>query len=704
MTMAKSDHKGLLDEFSAPTYEEWLVLVNEQLKGVPFEKKLVHQTADGIPVQPIYLKKDVVSLSDTETPPGQFPYIRGTRASGKISGSWSISQPFRYPDVETFNDVARQDLARGLTSLQLSLDKAGRAGMDPDSAEVGSVGCDGMSVINLSDIARALSGIDLGSISLQLDGGLGGVSLLLLLIAYCRSEKIDSQSLAGTLTFDPLSELATSGSLPVPLTVYYDQMVQLIRIREAHLTGFRTIGINAVPYCEGGGSASQELGYAMATAVEYFRELQQRNVAIDEIASSISFSFATGSDFFLEIAKLRAARSLWARIVAVLGGNETSQKAVLNSTSARYNKTVYDPYVNMLRTTTEAFSAVIGGTDVLSVTPFDDLFGLPNEMSRRSARNLQIVLQDECHGNRVIDPAGGSWFVENLTDQLGEAAWTVFQEVEKIGGMTAALKSGMVSKEIAAVDGRRKEKLGQRKDVAVGTNMYANLGETLPESRQPDFEVLWQRRSDEAGKMRSDNDVAEELSKLSDGSVAGGVTAAEKGATLGELNSAVIGEPSDGESAVAIVIQRKTEAYEALRQKSAALVKKTGQAPTVFLANMGPLRQHKARADFSVGFFQPGGFSVIYSDGFDDPVKAAGAAVASGALATVICSTDDTYPDLVPGFVRTVKEQKPEMAVIIAGYPKDHIARFQELGVDEFIHIKANNLQILTKLQAEAGA
>jgi len=709
-----NDEKGLLEEFSVPSYDEWLALVNEQLKGAPFEKKLVKQSAEGISIQPIYLRQDVQDLSPRITPPGQFPFIRGTRASGNTVRSWSVSQPFRFPLVGQFNEVAKQDLARGLTCLQLTLDDAGKSGLDPDQSVVGAVGSNGVSIVNKEDVAQALNGIDLTALQFQLEGGLSGASLLLLLLAYCRQGNVPFEDLKGSMMFDPLADLAASGSLPVSLSAVYDRMAVLVGMSRDVVPGLKSVGIDGRPYCEGGGNAAQELGFAMAAAVEYFRELQQRGVAIDDFASAVSFSFATGSDFFLEIAKLRAARYLWARIIALLGGSEASQKVTLHSVSARYNKTVYDPYVNMLRTTTEAFSAVIGGTDILTVAPFDDLFGLPDEMSRRTARNLQIVLKEECHGNRVIDPAGGSWFVENLTDSLGESAWSVFQEVEKAGGMAAALKSGMVQEVIAEVDQQRRRKLGQRKDVAVGTNMYANLTETLPEVRQPDYESVWQTRAEEAKAAKSAHTAAQDLELLAEMAggrdidisalVDAGVQAAVKGATLGELAVGFMGKATGSETVNPIAMQRRTTAYETLRQKSAEMIERTGKAPVVFFANMGPLRQHKARADFSAGFFEPGGFSVVSPDGFDTVEDAVAATLDSGALVTVICSTDNTYPDLVPPFVEQIKQKKPDITVIVAGYPKDHVVQFQELGVDDFIHVKADNLQILTNLQAKAGA
>lgn len=708
-----NEGKGLLEEFTVPTYEEWRALAEDQLHGAPFEKKLVSRTAEGIEVQPIYLRKDARNLSAQLTPPGQFPFIRGTKAAGNSYKSWAVSQKNRFPTVEAFNQVARHDIANGLTSLQITLDDAGKGGQDPDQSAVGVVGKNGLSIVNRDDLKQALEGIDLTSIQVQLEGGMSGFSLLLLLLEHLRSKNIAFAELQGDMVFDPLAELVTSGSLTTPLQVIYDRMAQLARLNQALVPGFKTLGIDARPYGESGGSAAQELGFAMAAAVSTFRELRQRGLTVDEVASAISIRFAVGSDFFLEIAKLRAARSLWARIVSLMDGSESSQKVTLHAVSSLYNKTIHDPYVNMLRATTEAFSSVIGGSDILTVMPFDDLFGLPDEMSRRVSRNLQIVLKEECHGDRVIDPSGGSWFVENLTDQLARSAWAVFQEVEKSGGMAKALKAGDVQNAIAGVDQQRRKRFGQRQDVAVGTNMYANLTEELPEKQQPDFGPLWQLRADSAKEAKSRHSAAPILTQLAaqvtlpetniTDLVETGIQAAEKGVTLGELSKTVLGEDTAGESVTPLVMERISEAYEKLRQRSTEITAQTGKAPTVFLANMGPLRQHKARAEFSTGFLQPGGFSVINSEGFDKIEEAVSATLASNAAVVVICSTDDTYPDLVPAFVEQIKQKKPDMVILVAGYPKEHVTRFQELGVDDFIHLKADNLKILTKLQAVAG-
>ena len=697
----------LLDEFTPPTYEEWKELIDVQLKGVPFEKKLVTKTIEGIDIQPIYRKVDAKEVSF----PGQFPYTRNTKASGAVGKDWEVSQRLTYSTADEFNEAIKSDVSRGLTRIYLNLDEAGRKGLDP-SQDAG-VGKKGLSISSKEDIEAALKGIDISSLSFQVDGGSATLPLLGLLLSYYQSKGISFDKVVGNTIFDPLAELATSGTLTQSLEGLYDQMSSLTQWALKNMPAVKTIFVDARPYCEGGGSTVHELAFALSTAVEYLREMQNRGIGINEAASSIGFAFATGSDFFMEIAKLRALRTTWANIVEAFGGDSEAQKATVYSGSAKYNKTIHDPYVNMLRNTTEAFSSMIGGCDILSVEPFDDVFGHPNQLSRRIARNVQVILKEECHGGRVIDPAGGSWFIENLTLELGQKAWSLFQQVEQQGGMLSALKAGFVQNSIADVHKEKTKKLGQRKNVAVGTNMYANLDEKLPEFNPTDYEKLAERRTDELKNFKAKRTEVKELTELSSminatessaiGIVDKVIIAAANGATIGELYDALAKE-GDKLSIDPITIQRRVAAYELLRQKAVDFKEKTGELPKVFLANMGPMRQYKARADFTTGFLQPGGFLVDSENAFETVDDAVAATIESNASIVVMCSTDDTYPELIPAFIEALKSKKPDMTIAIAGYPKEHIESFKKIGVDDFIHLKADNLQLLQKFQQKVGA
>ncbi|MEI8234389.1 MAG: methylmalonyl-CoA mutase family protein [Verrucomicrobiota bacterium] len=407
-----------------------------------------------------------------------------------------------------------------------------------------------------------------------------------------------------------------------------------------------SVGVNTLIYHNAGGNAVQELAFGLATGVEYLRQGEKRGVSIDAMAQKLTFSFAMGADFFMAIAKLRAARLLWSKIVAACGGNADSQKMRIYATTSRWNQSKLDPYVNMLRDTTEALSAVAGGADIINVNPFDAVVREPDEFSKRIARNTQLILAEECHFDHVVDPGGGSYYIETLTAQLAEAAWTLFQQVEQAGGMIKALEAGIPQKQVKAVAAKKAEQVAQRRLSLIGVNVYANATEKPLEGKAP------------------------------------------KCCCAGEVHV-----PSNIETLAPV---RGAEPFENLRAAVNASAKKK-----IFLANMGPLRQHKARADFSTGFFQAGGYEVLENRGFQTADEAAAAAIASGASVAVICSTDDTYPEIVPALAPKLKAAG--LHVVLAGYPTEHIEAFQQAGVGEFIHIRANCFQVLSGIATKLG-
>ncbi|MBU2512069.1 methylmalonyl-CoA mutase subunit beta [bacterium] len=698
-------NQKLLDEFAVPTYEQWLELVEKQLKGASFEKKLVKKMVDGFSKLPIYCNSDSDELK--QSIPGKYPFRRGTTTIGHVKAGWGISQHYLSPDASEFNQAVRYDLERGLTAISTRLDLAGANGLDPDEAESGAVGCDGISLFCLEDVAKALENIDLTKVSLVIRPGISFLPLYCFLLNVLNSRNISYTDLKGHLVVDPISLLTTNGGLSVSLEACYNNMAACVEWSSQNTPNFGVIGIDTCPYSESGASNSQELAIALATGVEYLREMLSRGVDVEKTALSIGFHMAVGSDFFLNIAKLRALRILWAKIVSASGGSEQAQKTRLHVSTVRYNKTKHDPHVNLLRATTEAYSAILGGCDSLAVESFDSVFGLPSELSRRVSRNIQVILKEECYGDKVIDPAGGAWYVEALTDQLAEKAWCEFQEIEKLGGTSNALKQGYIQKQILNVTAETKNETAYRKKIIVGTNMYPNLDEPFMPIRMPNFEKIHLNRADEAKLYKSKRDFSNALTGLSGREEKLNLEACLKltaqGVTLGELNSALVNKENSPISIEPLKMRRVSEDYEELRTKAQDYKDKKGFWPQVFLANMGPLKQHKARADFSTGFLQPGGFSVISPEGFKTVEEAVKATLSSTAKIVVICSTDDTYPDLVPDFAKQIKKERPEITVVVAGYPKDHIDQFREVGVDEFIHLKANNLQLLQQFQDKAG-
>jgi methylmalonyl-CoA mutase len=431
-------------------------------------------------------------------------------------------------------------------------------------------------------------------------------------------------------------------------------MAQLVRQVQREGLALRTLGINAAQWAEAGANAVQELAFGLATGVEYLRALDQRGLTADEAGPRFLFTYALGSNLFMEIAKLRAARLLWARAVGAAGGGPEAQRLVCHGRTTRWNKTVLDPHVNLLRTTTEAFAGIVGGCAGLQVGTFDECIRPPDDFSRRLARNIQIILAEECQLGRVVDPAGGSWYVETLTVQLAAKAWTLFQEIERRGGMGAALKAGYPQGLVEKTAADRQAATETRRDGIIGTNLHPNLREKLPAAMaiQP-----------------------------TQAAVAGAVTV----------------KP--------LVPRRRAEPFEALRRRTEALLARTGARPKVFLATFGSRKQHAARAEFSAGFFAAGGFDTVSAKSSDTPEAAAQAALASGAAVVVLCSTDETYPVLVPPCAQALKAAAKPPVVVLAGLPAtpELQQQFKSAGVDEFIHIRANCAKLLAGVLDQLG-
>lgn len=713
--LAENTQTRLLREFPYSTYADWREAAVKLLKGAPFEKKLFTKTYEGITLQPIYMQQDIEGLTHIDSLPGFAPYVRGGNVLGSKIDSWKVAQEIPYGIPEEFHKALRHDLDQGQTAINLLLDKATRLGLDPDQAQPGDVGQDGVSIATLEDLEKALEGVNLEDIPVFVQAGVTALPFAALFAAFMQKHQRSLENVHGYIAMDPLTTLVCEGRLPCSLNAAYNMMAGLTSWAIHHAPGLGTIAVQGYPYHNSGGSAVQELAFVLATAVEYLREMLNRGLAIDEVAPRVWFAFSVGSTYFMEIAKLRAARLVWMKVVKAFGGNDVSQKMALHVRTALWNKTVYDPYVNMLRTTVEAFAGIIGGCDSMHVGCFDEPVRFPDEFCRRIARNIQTILQQEAHLHEVVDPAGGSWFVEKLTDEVARKAWKLFQEVEQKGGMAKALESGFPQEQVKQTASERIANLARRKDVLIGTNRYPNLSERLLEPVDFEGNSVCQER---IGYIKNYRHSLPENVSVSSGSLAQTGTfethsssdtmealikAASSGASIGNLSKALYVEGDPIPKVEPVRLRRGAGMFETLRAATEMYKANTGARPKIFLANMGPLAQHKARADFSTEFFEVGGFEVISNEGFATIAEAANAAIDSDAPVVVICSTDATYPELVPPLTRKIKAAKPETMVFLAGYPTDHIEAFQEAGVDEFIHVQANLYSILANLLKKLG-
>jgi methylmalonyl-CoA mutase len=703
----------LLDEFAPVSFEDWRKLVQSELKDAPFDKKMFTATPEGIKLRPIYRRQDVANLPHVNSFPGFAPFVRGIHAAGYVVQPWSISQEIAFSNAREFNHAARNSISRGLNALNMVLDQASRDGHDPDWASVEQVGFGGLSIATLDDLDHALDGIDLDTTSLFIRSGASAMPFAALLVALARKRKKTPTALRGCIEMDPLGVLAHQGKLPQSVEGAYREMVVLTRWATEHAPHLQTICVHSRAWHESGANAVQELAFTLATGVEYLRAANQRALEVNVVAPRMRFAITVGVNFFMEIAKLRALRMLWSRVISVLGGNESSQKLALHVRTSQWNKTVYDPYNNMLRATVEAFAGVLGGCDSMQVGAFDEVIRRPDDFSQRIARNTQLILQKECHLDHVIDPAGGSWYVENLTADLAKGAWDLFQQVEKLGGMEQALRAEFPQQTVAATAAEKIKAVNRRRDSIVGVNQYANPTEKPLEHPAEDAKAFHKRRVQQVASHRTSLEedqseiVLEKLAKVVEAKGSdlfeACVSAVESGATLGEITRAVRISDSPCTPITPVCITRSAAALENLRAATDRYVAGGHERPKVFLCNMGPLREHKARADFSRGFLSVAGYEIVSSEGFKAPQDAVEGFAKSNARVVVICSTDDNYSALVPPLVQGFRAKKNDALIILAGYPQDQVEAHKKSGVEEFIHIRADALELLSQLHRKLG-
>lgn len=690
-------------ELPAPTTESlsaalatWRRQVEAELKGVPFEKKLLTRTPEGVTLRPLYTRADVAGVPHLDTQPGEPPYLRGFHPADKPR-RWECCQEIAAQRTHEFNRALLAALSSGQDSVALTPDRATRAGLDPDEAGADLVGEDGLSLIDIDDVRTALRDVDLGTIPLHVRGGADVLPVAALVLAEVRHRGVRLDTLNGSITADPFAAWLENGSLPSEWPALQDQLAGWTRWAAANAPRLRTIGIDLGVWHEAGASATQELAYALASAVEHLRALMSRGLNPEDVLPRMCFSFAVGPQFFIEVAKFRAWRLLWTKLVTAIGAPPTAAATVaVHARTGRWNQSLLDPQVNLLRVTTAALSAVLGGIDSLHVSPSDEITGRTDETSRRIARNVHTLLAEEFHTLVPADAAGGSWMIESLTDELARAAWALFQDIEKNGGMIASMLQGRPQDAVAKVAAGKAAALATRKTGLVGTNVYPNLRDKLPPSHRAEREAFHLARARATKERRETLATGTCEPRPWPECMQAAIAAARDGATIGQLARLVRSKRTDAHPIARLWPRRAAVPFEQLRARAAALKER----PRVFLAKMGPIAQHKARADFSAGFFAVGGFESIGKQSFETAEDAARAAVDSRAPVTVLCSTDETYPELVPAFARAVKSARPTMLVVLAGLPADPavVQQYRDAGVDEFVHLRADAPELLGHL------
>jgi methylmalonyl-CoA mutase len=532
MTVLPDDGLSLAAEFPDANLEQWHGLVagvlrksGKEVSGTAAEDALSTALEDGLRTRPLYTAHDAAPDPGF---PGFAPFVRGARAEGNTTGGWDVRQRHAVAD----NTAVLTDLENGVTSLWLV---AGEGG------------------IPVASLGEVLDGVFLDLAPIALDAGSQVASAAQELLRLYDERGIDGKAARGSLGADPLGHEARTGQ-----ALDFAPVVPLARRCAEEYPGLRALTVDALPYHEAGGSAAQELGASIATGVAYLRELTEAGLSVEQACAQLEFRYAATADQFLTIAKLRAARRLWARVAEVCGApgaGAQAQHAVVSPVMM----TRRDPWVNMLRATIATLAAGVGGADAVTVLPFDHALGLPDAFARRIARNTSTILVEESHLSRVIDPAGGSWYVERLTDELAEAAWRFFRTIERDGGQAAVLRSGRIRTDLATTWAQRSKKLATRREPVTGVSEFPFLAE-----------------------------------------------------------KPVVRDPAPEQPAGGLPRVRRDEAYEELRARSDAHLAATGSRPRVFLAAIGPAAAHTARTTFAANLFQAGGIEPVTEGTFEE--------------------------------------------------------------------------------------
>ncbi len=615
-----ANKEKLFTEFQAPTTQEWLDKIEVDLKGADFQKRLVWRTNEGFNVQPFYRREDLANLKTPDALPGEFPFVRGNK---KDSNVWYIRQNIEVTDPKEANAKALDILNKGIDSLGFKL--SGKM-VSKETVEtlLDGIYCD-IVELNFSTCQRH------------------SLELAELLVAYFEQKGYDKEKIVGSIEWDPMKKILLKGKDTTPVLTYGPQLVEALK----DYPNFRCVAVNSDALNNAGAYIVQELGYALAWGNEYLQQLVDAGVDVDLAAKSIKFNMGVSENYFMELAKFRAARLLWAQIVKQYEPKcDCVCKMIVNATTSTYNQTLFDSYVNLLRSQTEAMSAALGGIHSMVVTPFDVPYEQPTDFSERIARNQQLLLKEESHFGTIVDPGAGSYYIEHLTDALAQEAWKIFLKVEEEGGFLAAIKAGSVQDDINATNVKRHGDAAKRKEFILGTNQFPNFTEKSEG-----------KKAQACGCCCGNDEGCEHPFKT-------------------------------------IESTRLAADFEDLRIHT-----EETKVPTAFMLTIGNLAMRQARAQFSCNFLACAGYKVIDNLGFKTVEEGVDAALEAKADIVVICSSDDEYAEYaIPAF----KYLNGRAMFVVAGAPAC-MDDLKAAGIENFIHVRCNVLETLKEYNQKLG-
>ena len=613
-----ANKEKLFTEFTAPTTQEWLDKIEVDLKGADFQKRLVWRTNEGFNVQPFYRREDLANLKTPDALPGEFPFVRGNK---KDSNAWYVRQNIEVTDAKEANKKALDILNKGIDSLGFKI-PGDMVSKETVEALLEGILCDIVEV-NFATCQRH------------------SLELAEILVAYFEKKGYDKEKVVGSIEFDPMKKMVMKGKDTSSLLPLTSSLAEALK----EYPNFRCIAVSSDALNNAGAYIVQELGYALAWGNEYLQQLTDAGVDVDLAAKSIKFNMGVSENYFMEIAKFRAARLLWAQIVKQYEPKcDCACQMIINATTSTYNQTLFDSYVNLLRSQTEAMSAALGSVHSMVVTPFDAPYEEATEFSERIARNQQLIIKEESHFDRIVDPGAGSYYIEHLTDALATEAWKIFLKVEEEGGFLAAIKAGTIQDDINATNVKRHGDAAKRKEFLLGTNQFPNFTE-----------------KSEGKKAKS---------------CACGCGHAEEPA-FKTINST-----------------RLAADFEDLRIHT-----EETKVPVAFMLTIGNLAMRQARAQFSCNFLACAGYKVIDNLGFKTVEEGVDAALEAKADIVVICSSDDEYAEYaIPAF----KYLNGRAMFVVAGAPAC-MEDLKAAGIENYVHVKCNVLETLKEYNQKLG-
>lgn len=621
----------LFTEFPPVSTEQWDAVITKDLKGADYEKKLVWKTHEGFSVRPYYRAENLGDIKSLGEMPGQFPFVRGI----KNDNNW----------------LTRQDIC-----LCIGIEKANEEALDILNKGVESLGfiLADEKALSVEQMEALLKGISIPAVEINFRKCCPkhSAETLKSFLAVVEKQGVKPEEVRASFDFSPLHRLTVRGTFCEEKA--YGYLAEAVKMVAAY-PKIRVINVQAYDFNDAGSSLVQELAFGVAIGNEYIAKLGELGIGAEEVARRMKFTFGISSNYFMEIAKFRAARVVWANIVRAWGvESDCACKMHVHAVTSQWNQTVYNAYVNMLRDTTETMSAAIAGVDSIEVLPFDHAFRAPGEFSNRIARNVQSILKEESHFNKVVDPAAGSYYIEELTQSIIDAAWKLFKEVEEKGGYTEAFKAGFVQEQVKAVSDKKDKLLAQRRETLLGSNQYPNFLEKAGE------------------------EITKEI-----------VT--RDGACCCEKKACGCDEPM----AEPLHAYRGAQPFEAMRLAT----DRSERQPMAFMLTFGNLAMCRARAQFSSNFFAVAGIKVVDNNRFSTIEEGVQAALAAKADIVVACSADDEYLENVPKIAQLIGDKA---IVVVAGDPECRPA-LEEQGIKNFIHVKCNVLDTLKEYQKALG-